>query len=226
MSHELEANGYFITFEGGEGSGKTTQIKTLSNKLEQSGYEVVITREPGGTAAAEKIRDLLVLSDAENWTPMAECLLLFAARNMHFETLIKPALLEGKVVISDRFTDSTRAYQSYGLGVSMADVENIKQAAIGSFEPDLTFIMDIPAEIGLKRSKKRLSDVQSQEDKYENLDLEFHEKLRDGYIDIAKTYEKRCKIINADRTLELIALNLEELTMEALNACSKNLNKT
>ncbi len=144
--------GLFITLEGGEGSGKSTQIKALAERLRAQGYDVVTTREPGGTPEAEKIRDLLVKRDGGKWTPMAEVLLLFAARAMHVDTLIKPALAAGKIVISDRFTDSTRAYQCYGHGVAMDILEGIDQLVLNGFKPDLTFILDVPVEQGLARA--------------------------------------------------------------------------
>ena len=121
----MAGKGFFITFEGGEGSGKTTQINLLEDKLKALSHKVVTTREPGGTPEAEKIRTLLVHRDGGDWTPTAECLLFFAARNMHVETLIKPSLTAGKVVISDRFADSTRAYQSAGNGLAQETIETI-----------------------------------------------------------------------------------------------------
>lgn len=152
-------HGFFITLEGGEGTGKSTQISLLAGFLREQGYDVVTTREPGGTPEAEKIRELLVHRDGGNWTPAAECLLFFTARHMHVETLIKPALAAGKIVISDRFTDSTRAYQSYGHNVLPPEmIESVKQIAIGDFEPDLTFILDIDVKTGLRRAGKRLDE--------------------------------------------------------------------
>lgn len=191
----------FISLEGGEGSGKTTQIKLLQLALEMLDFEVIVTREPGGTPEAEKIRDLLVQRDGGDWTATAEALLLFAARNMHYETLIKPALQRGAVVISDRFTDSTRAYQGYGMGMDLQDIEEIKQKAIGTVEPDMTFIMDIDVRQGLQRSMSRLSEEAAEkaklEDRYESRQIDFHEKLRAGYLSIAKANQERCHVIDA-----------------------------
>ena len=199
------STGLFITLEGGEGSGKSTQIKLLAEKLRAQGRDVVITREPGGTPEAEKVRDLLVKRDGGSWTPMAEILLLFAARQMHVETLIKPALAEGKTVISDRFTDSTRAYQSYGHGVSLDVLEDINKLALDGFGPDLTFILDLPVEQGLGRAGKRLQEDNSQEDRFENLDISFHERLRQGYLDIARKDAARCAVVDAGQSVDEIA---------------------
>ena len=206
MGTGSKSTGLFVTLEGGEGSGKTTQIKMLAATLTAAGHEVITSREPGGTAEAEKIRDLLVQRDGGDWSAIAECLLLFAARHMHYETLIKPALARGAVVISDRFTDSTRAYQGYGMGMDLQDIEIIKQKAIGDVEPDVTFIMDIPVQAGLERSMKRLSDEgtnkEQSEDRYEARKIEFHEKLRQGYLMIAKQNTKRCHVIDAAQNIE------------------------
>ena len=136
-------SGLFITFEGGEGSGKTTQINRLADALTQNKHRVQTTREPGGTPEAEKIRDFLVQREGGNWSPMAEALLLFAAREMHYNAIIKPALDDGKVVICDRFTDSTRAYQGYGHGMDLDKLEQLKTITLGDLEPDITFILDV-----------------------------------------------------------------------------------
>ncbi len=209
-------SGMFITLEGGEGTGKSTQIKKLSARLEEAGHDVVVTREPGGTPEAEQIRELLVKSDGGNWTPIAETLLFFAARNMHVETLIKPALAEGKVVICDRFTDSTRAYQSYGHGLEPDVVESFVQLAIGGFEPDLTFVLDMDAQTGLERAGARLSGDGSNEDRFEQLDVAFHERLRQGFLEIADRNPERCVIIDADRSIEEIAEDIGEAALARL----------
>lgn len=197
--------GLFITFEGGEGSGKTTQIARLADGLRAKGQKVITTREPGGTPEAEKIRSLLVQRDGGNWTPMAEALLLFAGRTMHVETHIKPALASGHIVISDRFTDSTRAYQCYGHGLPAADVEALNRLALGDFRPDLTFIMDIPVETGLQRAGKRLADQGSAEDRFERLETPFHERLRQGYLAIARQDPQRCRVVDAASGIDDIA---------------------
>lgn len=196
--------GLFITLEGGEGGGKSTQGKILRERLEKAGHAIVMTREPGGTPEAEKIRTLIVDRAGGNWSPIAETLLLFAARQMHVQDLIEPALAAGKIVLCDRFTDSTRAYQGYAGGLSLDQIEEIKKVSIGTIEPDLTLILDIPADIGLTRSTRRLAKTGATEDRFEGKELAFHEKLRAGYLDIAKN-NPRCAIINATQDIDTVA---------------------
>lgn len=202
------SQGLFITFEGGEGSGKSTQVQNLANTLREQGRDVMLTREPGGTEEAERIRALLVQSDGGQWSPLEEVLLLFAARAHHVRTLIKPAVESGSIVICDRFTDSTRAYQGYGLGLDLKIIESIKRNVLGDFEPDITFLLDIPASDGLKRSTRRLKDEGSNEDKYENLDIEFHEKLRAGFLELAEQNQNRFCIVDALQEIDTISAQI------------------
>lgn len=213
----MAAKGFFITLEGGEGTGKSTQISRLADMLKQQDYEVIVTREPGGTPEAEKIRNLLVQRDGGAWTPMAEILLFFAARNMHIETLIKPALAEGKIVISDRFTDSTRAYQSYGHGIDPDVIESMVQLTIGGFEPDLTLILDMDVKAGLARAGKRLEEDATQEDRFENMDISFHENLRQGFLEIAERYNERCVVINAEQSMDEVTEDIAATVKEHLS---------
>jgi dTMP kinase len=194
----------FITFEGGEGAGKTTQINLLKNYLEAKGQDVVLTREPGGTPEAEKIRDLLVQRDGGDWTPKAEALLFFTARHMHVEKLIKPALNEGKTVICDRFTDSTIAYQGYGHGFDLDILDQIQRLTIGDFTPDKTFILDIDVKDGLMRAGKRMEgdDDGTTEDRFERMDLSFHENLRQGFLTLVKQDPDRYGVINAAQSID------------------------
>ena len=197
--------GLFITLEGGEGAGKSTQSRRLKSALEQLGREVILTREPGGTPEAEKIRDLLVQRDGGNWTPMAECLLFFAARQMHVETLIKPALNAGKIVICDRFTDSTIAYQGYGHGFDIPTIGQIAKLSLGDFKPDLTFILDLPVSEGLSRSLKQKDSAagkENTEDRFEKLKVDFHEKLRQGFLEIAANDKERCVVVDATQSAD------------------------
>ena len=195
----------FITFEGGEGAGKTTQIKRLAQKLTDKGYKVITTREPGGTPEAEKIRDLLVQRGGGQWSPLSETLMLFAARSLHVERVIKPALDNGHIVICDRFTDSTRAYQGYGHGLDLNIIETLKDTVIGGLEPDVTFILDIDPKIGLGRSERRLAsealDIKQKEDRFESLNISFHEKLRQGFLQIAQQNKSRCFVMDASQSL-------------------------
>lgn len=197
--------GLFITLEGGEGGGKSTQSRLLKQKLEQAGHNVILTREPGGTPEAEKIRSLIVDRAGGDWSPIAECLLLFAGRAMHVRDCILPALADGKTVICDRFTDSTRAYQGYAGGLPLDTIENVKQIAIGNLEPDVTIILDLPAETGLARSTHRLKKDGKTEDRFEGKEVEFHEKLRQGFLDIASKNSGRCTIIDATQPIETVA---------------------
>ncbi len=194
----------FITFEGGEGAGKTTQINLLKNYLKAKGQDVVLTREPGGTPEAERIRDLLVRRDGGNWTPTAEALLFFTARHMHVESLIKPALNDGKTVICDRFTDSTIAYQGYGHGFDLSILDQIQRLSIGDFAPSKTFILDIDVKDGLMRAGKRMEgdDDGSTEDRFERMNLSFHENLRRGFLELAKKHPDRCVLINAAQPVD------------------------
>lgn len=194
----------FITFEGGEGSGKTTQIQLLKKHFENQGHDVITTREPGGTIEAEKIRELLVQRDGGNWTPTAESMLFFTARHMHIETKIKPALADGKIVICDRFTDSTIAYQGYGHEFNLDVLKQIQSVSIGDFYPDKTFILDIDVKDGLKRAGIRMDgdDSGDTEDRFERMDLSFHENLRQGFLTIAKQNPQRCIVIKANQPIE------------------------
>lgn len=210
------SRGIFITLEGGDGAGKTTQIRLLSEALRAQGRDVVLTREPGGTPEAEKIRDFLVKRDGGDWTPMAECLLLYAARQMHVEYLIKPALVAGKIVISDRFADSTRAYQSFGHGLPLETVERLNTISLGDFAPDLTFILDLPVDVGVARAGKRMADDHSQEDRFERIGGGFHERLRQGFLEIAKRDTDRCVVIDATRSVEEIAADIATHARERL----------
>lgn len=209
----------FITLEGGEGSGKTSQINRLAQTLTDAGYRVVTSREPGGTAEGESIRDLLVQRDGGNWTPMAEVLLLNAARSMHISEVIKPALDKGKVVICDRFTDSTLAYQGHGRGMGLDKIKEIQNSVVGDVTPDLTFILDIDVKDGLERSQKRLAGshgIDKTEDRFERMDIEFHEKLRKGFLEIAKKDPKRCHVIDAKQSIDDISDQMSKITLECL----------
>lgn len=211
----------FVSFEGGEGAGKTTQINRLADYLTQQGYRVLTTREPGGTKEAENVRNLLVQRDSGDWDVMAEVLLLYAARVMHINHVIKPALADGKIVVCDRFSDSTMAYQGYGRGGDRDKINEIEAVSIDGFKPDMTLILDIDVAEGLARSNKRLSGEKGYdrtEDRFERMELEFHEKLRQGFLDIARGEPKRCSIIDAARGADDIAADIQGLLLEKLKA--------
>lgn len=181
--------GTFITFEGGEGSGKTTQINRVASHLTDQGHQVITTREPGGTDQANAIRSLLVQRSSGDWPPFAELCLVTAARMVHMRDIIAPALNEGKIVLCDRFIHSTIAYQGYGRGVDRNTIDAMITHSIGALNPDLTFYLDIDVTEGIARTKRRESaesfDGDVLEDKFESLDLSFHENVRKGFLSFA-----------------------------------------
>jgi dTMP kinase len=190
------ARGRFITFEGGEGAGKSTQLKYLCATLRTRGIDVVTTREPGGSPGAEQIRALLVSGDPERWDGMTEALLHFAARRDHLRVTVWPALEAGKWVLCDRFADSTLAYQGYGHGLAHHTIRDLYRLAVGDFAPDLTLILDLPVETGLARAMVR----GGAEDRYERMKGGFHQRLRDGFLTIAAAAPDRCAVVAADRS--------------------------
>jgi dTMP kinase len=187
------SRGRFITLEGGEGAGKSTQIKLLADTLSGGGLAVTVTREPGGAPGAEEIRKLLVNGETERWDPMSELLLYVAARREHVVRTIEPALARGSWVLCDRFADSTTAYQGYGHGLGWELCDRAHRLAFGDFAPDLTLILDLPVEAGLERAKARAGG----ETRYERMGPEFHRRLRDGFLEIARREPARCRIVDA-----------------------------
>lgn len=198
------AKGRFITLEGGEGAGKTTQIRVLAEALRGRGVPVLTTREPGGSPGAEEIRSLLVSGEPGRWDGMTELLLHFAARRDHLLRTLVPALDAGTWVLCDRFADSSMAYQGYGHGLGREVVERLSGIAIGSFRPDLTLILDLPVEAGMARTRGRLQGT-GPEDRYERMETAFHERLRQGYLDIAAREPERCEVIDAGHPPEEVA---------------------
>lgn len=196
--------GKLITFEGGEGSGKSTQAKLLFEALQKNNIPSVLTREPGGTETAEKIRNILVTGKIENIDKVSEILLHYAARNEHFKKKIWPAMQEGKIVISDRFYDSTFAYQGYGYRIDLKMIKKVHDMVLGDFRPDLTFLFDIDVVKGLERSERRLQQQNSNETRYEGLPLDFHQRLRDGFLAIAKAEPERVNVINAEDSIDVL----------------------
>lgn len=192
--------GIFITFEGGEGGGKSTQARRLADKLSADGHGVMLTREPGGSPGAEAIRKLLVEGTGSRWDGLAEALLHTAARRDHLVAMVWPALKAGNIVICDRFADSTLAYQGYGHGVDRAVITALQTAAMGPFKPHLTLILDLPPDAGLARAASRGGT----ETRYESMDRGFHERLRQGFLDIAKMEPARCRIIDAAQDADTV----------------------
>lgn len=204
------AAGRFITFEGGEGAGKSSQARRLAAALKTDGREVVLTREPGGAPGAELIRGLLVEGD-QRWDPVTEALLHFAARREHLESTIRPALARGAWVVCDRFADSTVAYQSYGLGVERAIIRRLHRDVVGDTNPDLTLILDIDPREGLARAARTRS-----QDRYERMDVEFHRKLRLGFLAIARREPDRCVVIDAAQDMERIHSEIRSIVRKRL----------
>lgn len=202
--------GRFITFEGGEGSGKSTQVRRLVDDLRARGHEVVQTREPGGSTGAEAIRNLVVAGDAERWSPRTETLLMYAARSDHLERTIRPALEAGRWVVCDRFADSSRAYQGAGGGAPEAFIESLDAAVVGDDQPDLTLIFDLPVEVGLERAFGRGLF----ETRFESKGLAFHQRLRDGFLAIARRHADRCVLIDADGTEDEVAARVAAAVAE------------
>ena len=186
-------NNLFITFEGGDGSGKSTQVNLLKDYLDNLNFETIKTREPGGTPSAEILRDLLTTGEVEKWTPMSEALLMWASRYEHLIQVIEPALNSGKNVICDRFYDSTYAYQGVAHNLGIDKMEKLKKIIIGDIEPDITFVLDIDPKLGLKRSLDR----SNQENRFENYNIDFHNKIRSAFLEIAKKNKNRCVVVDA-----------------------------
>ena len=196
--------GKFITFEGGEGTGKSTQVELLARSLIKKGWDVVVTKEPGGTEVGKEIRRLLVCGDKDKMDATAEALLYYADRHIHMVQKILPALEDGKIVISDRFADSTKAYQCYGYGerVSKEVVDELYRIAVGDFKPDLTIVLDIDPEKGLRRSFAKADSMVEKELRFESRTLEFHENLREGFKIIAEREPERCVVLDADKSID------------------------
>jgi len=209
-----DASGRFITLEGGEGAGKSTQIARLKSWLEGRGRTVVATREPGGSPGAEMIRKLLVEGPVERWDGTTEALLHFAARREHLRSTVWPALQRGDWVLSDRFADSTLAYQGYGHGVDRGIFDRLYKVAVGDFRPDLTLILDLPIESGLLRAAAR----RGTETRYESLPRDFHARVRSGFLEIAAQDPKRCMVIDATGSIDSIAAAIAGAASERLGA--------
>tara|TARA_B100000686_G_C16528557_1_gene831094 strand:- start:139 stop:783 length:645 start_codon:yes stop_codon:yes gene_type:complete len=196
-----EKIGKFISFEGGEGAGKSTQAKILAENLDEIGVKNILTREPGGTPIAEEIRDLLVKGEVGKWDPFSETLLHFAARRAHLVDKIWPALREGKWVICDRFIDSSMAYQGIAMGVGKNTIHTLSKLFMDEFCPDLTFVMDLRGEEGLYRTAARMDG----KNRYEEMTLSFHQKVRHAFLEIAAGESNRCVVVDSMQPIEKIS---------------------
>ena len=209
-------SGYFFTFEGGEGAGKSTQIRIVGDFLKTQGYEVVVTREPGGTAGSEAIRYVLLSGNAQRTGRRFEAALFAAARIDHINEIIAPALKQGKIVLCDRFIDSTRVYQGDGKEGERNYLTILEKLATIGHTPDITFILDLPAKVGMARANKRRTN-QITVDRFEKDDLFIQEARRQSFLEIARAEPKRCQIIDASRNIDEIAEDIENITLRFLN---------
>jgi dTMP kinase len=208
----ISVQGLFITFEGGEGAGKSTQITRLAEHLRRGGDDVVVTREPGGTPGAEAARHVILSGAAEPFGPEMEALLFAAARNDHVEQVIRQALQGGRMVLCDRYIDSSRVYQGVTGNLDPDLMRAIERAAINGLMPDLTIILDLPAELGLQRANLRRGTGTA--DRFEKETIELHVKRREAYLAIAEGEPERCKVVAADRPPEVIAAEIAGMVDE------------
>ena len=204
--------GRFITIEGGEGAGKSTQIQVVKDYLLSRGNDVVATREPGGTSEGKEIRNLLVSGDKDKWSPLSETLLILADRAAHLERVIRPALAEGKYVVCDRFFDSTKAYQGVAGGLGLDVIHNLQQPVLGTTLPDVTFLLDIDPEKGLRRAQVRGGEL-----RFESKTLAYHRTLRNAFLDFAAQEPDRIFVIDADRDVEAVSADILAVLDERIN---------
>lgn len=204
--------GRFITLEGGEGAGKSTQIQVIKDYLQFRGNDVVVTREPGGTSEGQEIRNLLVSGDKDKWSPLSETLLILADRAAHLERIIRPALAEGKYVVCDRFFDSTKAYQGVAGGLGLDVIHNLQQAVLGTTLPDVTLLLDIDPEKGLRRAQERGGEL-----RFESKTLAYHRTLRNAFLDFAAQEPDRIFVIDADRDVETVSADILAVLDDRLN---------
>ena len=207
--------GRFITFEGGEGSGKSTQAGILANRLSRAGRPVFATREPGGSPAAEEIREALLSGQVKQFGPLAEAVMFSVARADHIDHAIKDSLQEGRWVVCDRFIDSTRAYQGVTAGVPRGVINALEELTVGALSPDLTFILDISAEEGLVRAKERADGDEL--DRFESQELVMHERVRRAFLDIAEEEPGRVVVVDASQPEAMVAEDVWETVLHRLN---------
>jgi dTMP kinase len=217
-----------VTFEGGEGTGKSTQIRLLADRLRRMGVDLLVTREPGGSPGAEAVRHVLLSGAAEEFGTRMEALLFAAARNDHVEEVIRPALKSGAVVLCDRFLDSSRVYQGITGNLEPAFIQNLERVAINGVMPDCTLILDLPAVEGLKRAKARseAAPQATEPDRFEKEELDTHEKRREAFLDIADQEPLRCRVIDASSTPEMIAEKIFSIVEPLLPIHSTRVKET
>lgn len=211
MKTSANNKGIFISFEGVEGAGKTTNIQYIAKKIKESGHDILLTREPGGTKLSEAIRELLISKDFPEMHVTTELLMMFAARSEHLNKVILPAINDGKWVLCDRFTDATYAYQGAGRGISNNTIATLETLVQGSLKPNLTFLFDLEAEIGLGRAKSR-----GETDRFEQQHLDFFNKVRNKYLEMAAKEKNRYRIVNAQHDLKTVQKQIDNLLLEIL----------
>ena len=211
---DRSARGRFITFEGGEGAGKSTQVRLLAQALREAGISVDETREPGGSEIAERVRDFLLSGQAKEMGPVAETFLFNAARYDHVRARIAPALEKGTWVLCDRFADSSRIYQSVAAGVEMSLVLGLEKIVVGDTQPDLTFVLDLPAPEGLARAGARRGAATV--DRFESQDIAVHERIRAGFLAIAQSEPGRCAVVDATRPAATLMFDIRAIVRERL----------
>lgn len=206
----------FITFEGVEGAGKSTQIQMLCDALRADGFLVELTREPGGTAIGDQIRKILLDSQNVNMVPMCEMLLYWAGRAQHIEEKIKPWLLQGRIVMCDRFVDSTLVYQGYARGLDRNVIQQFKQIVCADFAPQLTFVIDLPVAQGLQRARQRMQHLSDKEDRFENEVVEFHHRVQDGFLDLAMQEPERIFVLDGTQSIANLHQEILRITREKI----------
>lgn len=209
------AQGFFITFEGGEGAGKSTHIARLAEKLREQGHSVIVTREPGGSPGAEAVRHVILSGAAESYGPVMEALLFAAARSDHVEQLIRPAVERGEIVLCDRFLDSTRVYQGVGNDLDRTFLARLEEVAINGMMPNLTLILDLDPEEGLRRATARRSEDEVA-DRYEKETVEIHRRRREAYLEIARGEPDRCVVIDSTRNSAEVETSIAHAVFAAL----------
>ena len=202
----MKKKGFFITFEGIDGSGKSTQIRKLAKFLEDNGFDIIITREPGGSVGGEEIRNLLLQGEVDRWSAETEILLFTAARRDHLERIILPALQDGKIVICDRFTDSTRMYQGMR-GPKLRDLVDKLTKEVINCDPDLTIVIDIDPEISLERAKSR----KTAEERFEDFGVDLQKKMRRGFLDLSREFSSRIEVVNGQQSVDELAKEIASL---------------
>lgn len=207
----MKKKGFFITFEGIDGSGKSTQIRKLAKFLEDNGFDIIITREPGGSVGGEEIRSLLLQGEVDRWSAETEILLFTAARRDHLERIILPALQDGKIVICDRFTDSTRMYQGMR-GPKLRDLVDKLTKEVINCDPDLTIIIDIDPEISLERAKSR----NTAEERFEDFGVDLQKKMRRGFLDLSREFSSRMEVVNGQQSVDELAKEIASVVRARL----------